>query len=130
MNDELVQGPDLANSLVGVLIRFREEDIAIMGDIEAMYLQVQVPVEQRSFLRFLWWPEGNLELKPLEYEICTHSFGAGSSGGCATFAFEQAAKDGKDKFGQDSKQSSRVRSFPALYNISLEAVKLNGGVID
>ena len=102
LNDELVQGPDLVNRLTGVLIRFREEDFAIMGDIEGMYFQVQVPEEQRSFLRFLWWPDGNLELKPVEYEMCTHVFGATSSGGCANYALKQAAKDGKAKFGHEA----------------------------
>ena len=102
LNDELVQGPDLANSLAGVLMRFREEDIAFMGDIEAMYLQVKVPVEQRSFLRFLWWPGGNLDVDPVEYEMCAHLFGATSSGGCANYALKQAGKDGKDKFGVEA----------------------------
>ena len=39
-NDRLLQGPDLANNLVGVLIRFREYPIALSGDIEKMFLQV------------------------------------------------------------------------------------------
>ncbi|KAJ8393313.1 hypothetical protein AAFF_G00062140 [Aldrovandia affinis] len=37
LNAELLQGPDLASSLLGVLLRFRQEWIAIMADIEAMY---------------------------------------------------------------------------------------------
>ncbi|KAI3359305.1 hypothetical protein L3Q82_002621 [Scortum barcoo] len=40
LNTELLQGPDLANSLVGVLTRFRKEEVAIMADIEAMYYQL------------------------------------------------------------------------------------------
>ena len=102
LNDELVQGPDLANSLAGVLMRFREEDIALMGDIEAMYLQVKVPAAQRSFLRFLWWPGGDLNTDPVEYEMCAHLFGATSSGGCANYALKQAGKDGREKFGVEA----------------------------
>ena len=56
LNDKLLQGPDLTNRLVGVLTRFREEPIAFMGDIDAMFHQVRVPEGQRDFLRFLWWP--------------------------------------------------------------------------
>ena len=44
LNDCLYQGPDLTNSLIGVLLRFRQERIAIQGDIESMFYQVQVPV--------------------------------------------------------------------------------------
>lgn len=61
LNNEPLQGPDLTNSLVGVLTRFRKEDVAIMADIEAMYYQVKVPEEDTDFMRFLWWPEGNIE---------------------------------------------------------------------
>ena len=36
LNEQLQQCPDLTNSLVGVLTRFRHEPVAFMGDIEAM----------------------------------------------------------------------------------------------
>ena len=36
------QGPDLTHSLVGVLSRFRQERLALMSDIEAMFHQVRV----------------------------------------------------------------------------------------
>lgn len=39
--DQVYQGPDLANSL-GVLIRFREEEIAFTAGLEAMFHQVKV----------------------------------------------------------------------------------------
>ena len=34
LNDELLQGPDIINNFVGLLLRFRESGIAIMADIE------------------------------------------------------------------------------------------------
>ncbi|KAG7518796.1 hypothetical protein JOB18_044067 [Solea senegalensis] len=37
LNGELLPGPDLTNSLLGVLLQFRQERIAIMADIEVMY---------------------------------------------------------------------------------------------
>ena len=43
LNDQLLQGPDLTNTLVGVLTRFREEPVALIADIEAMFYQVRVP---------------------------------------------------------------------------------------
>ena len=42
MNDQLFQGPDLANSLTGVLIRFREEEIAFTADLKAIFHQVKI----------------------------------------------------------------------------------------
>lgn len=55
----LLQGPDLANSLIGVLLRFRQEPIAIMAVIEGMFHQVWVNGEDQNLLRFLWWPDGD-----------------------------------------------------------------------
>ena len=42
LNDQLLQGPDLTHSLVGVLSRFRQECLALISDIEAMFHQVRV----------------------------------------------------------------------------------------
>ena len=37
LNSQVLQGPDLTNNLVGVLLRFREEPVALMADVEAMF---------------------------------------------------------------------------------------------
>ena len=66
LNDQLLQGQDLTNSLVGVLSRFRQELIALMSDVEAMFHQVRVRPSDCDALRFLWWPDGNLEDQPQE----------------------------------------------------------------
>ena len=47
LNKELLPGPDLMNSLLGVLIRFRRETAAIMCDIEQMFHSFHVDPEQR-----------------------------------------------------------------------------------
>lgn len=52
LNDYLIQGPDLTNTLVGVLCRFRKEPIAIVCDIEQMFHQFRVNYEHRNYLRF------------------------------------------------------------------------------
>ena len=70
LNDLLLKGPDLTNSLLGVLTRFCQERVAEMVDIEAMFHQVTVPEYDRSFLRFLWWPDGDLSRALAEYVNC------------------------------------------------------------
>ena len=59
LNDVLTQGPELTNSLMDVLLRFRQEEVAFMADISEMFLQVRVPEADRDYLRFLWWPNGD-----------------------------------------------------------------------
>jgi len=61
LNDHLIPGPDITNSLIGVLLRFRREAIAIQGDIQSMFHQVEVPPKDRDLLRFLWWKDNSLE---------------------------------------------------------------------
>lgn len=99
LNDCLLQGPDLTNSLVGVLTRFREDPVAFMGDVESMFHQVTVPPEQYDYLRFLWWPDGNLDAELEEYQMVVHLFGAVSSPSIANFALKQTASDNEEEHG-------------------------------
>ena len=60
INKELMAGPDLTNQIVGTLIRFRQERIAFVADIEKMFFQVLVSDDHRNLLHFLWWQDGDL----------------------------------------------------------------------
>ena len=53
INKTLLSRPDMTNQIVGVLLWFREEQIAVTSDIESMYHWVEVPENQRCFLKFL-----------------------------------------------------------------------------
>ncbi|KAJ8032713.1 hypothetical protein HOLleu_26324 [Holothuria leucospilota] len=53
LNKQVLQGPDMTNKLIGVLLRFREEKVAVMGDIQAMFHQVRVSPQHRVALKFL-----------------------------------------------------------------------------
>ena len=59
LNHDLLKGPDLTNSLVGVLWRFRQEPIAFTCDIEQMFYQFGVNPEHRDYLRFLWFKDND-----------------------------------------------------------------------
>ena len=102
LNDNLLQGPDLVNSLVGVLIRFREQPVAIVADIEAMFHQVKVSDKDRDALRFLWWSDGNMEKPPTEYCMTVHLFGATSSPSCAAYSLRCTASENADYFSQET----------------------------
>ena len=89
LNKELPPDPDLMNSLLGVLIRFRRETTAIMCDIEQMFHSFSVDPNHRDFLRFLWF-ENNKPGKPImEYRMYVHLFGNGPSPAVATFGLRK-----------------------------------------
>ena len=98
LNDQLLTGPDLTNSVVGVLIRFREEQVALSADIECMFHQVRVPPADQDAFRFLWWPNGNLNEEPVDHCMEVHLFGATSSPNCSNFALRRTADDNKVEF--------------------------------
>lgn len=102
LNQQLLQGPDLTNNLTGVLCRFRQERIALMCNIQAMFHQVKVDVEYRNLLRFLWWD--NLEMKgdPVEFRMTVHLFGAMSSPRCANFALKFTADQYEETCGSEA----------------------------
>lgn len=102
LNTELIQGPNLTNSLIGVLVRFRLDNIAIMADVEKMYYQVKVPSHHVNFLRFLWWPNGDVSQPLKEYRMIVHLFGATSSASCANYALKRTAEDNKGCFSADA----------------------------
>ena len=103
LNDMLLKGPDLINSLVAVLMRFREERIALVCDIEKMFYQFHVKDEDRDWLRYLWWEKGDVSKNPCEFRMRVHLFGAASSPGCANYGLKYLANEYKDKYPEASK---------------------------
>ena len=53
LNDLLVGGPNLMNSLMDILMRFRQWKVAFMCDIKAFFHQVRVHPDDADRFRFL-----------------------------------------------------------------------------
>ncbi|XP_075264841.1 uncharacterized protein LOC142356997 [Convolutriloba macropyga] len=53
LKSSLLTGPNLLNNLVGILLRFREHPVAVLSDIEGMFMQIAVRQEDLSALHFL-----------------------------------------------------------------------------
>ncbi len=100
LNEHLLTGPDLTNTLVGVLCRFRKGQVAIMCDVERMFHQFHVAPRDQDYLRFLWWERGNMEAPPSVFRMKVHLFGAASSPGCANFGLKHLAAEGEGKFSE------------------------------
>ena len=97
LNDYWAKGAHLLNDLLGILIRFRENRIALIGDIKKMYHTVKTKTIEQHTHRFLW-RDMNTETQPDTYVIQRVSFGDKPSGAIATVALRKTAEMGQDKY--------------------------------
>ena len=77
LNSLLLTGPDLLQPLFDILLRFREEKIALTADIREMFPQVKIIETDRDAQRFLWRDNPNDDIKI--YRMSSMIFGAASS---------------------------------------------------
>lgn len=98
LNDVLLSGPDLSNSLLGVLIRFRKEMVTVTADVQHMFRCFLVREDHRNFLRFLWHKDNDLEKETIEYRMRVHVFGNRPSPAVATLGLRKAAETAETKY--------------------------------
>ncbi|KAK3754633.1 hypothetical protein QZH41_014920, partial [Actinostola sp. cb2023] len=74
----------------------------MMSDIESMFYQVHVRPDDSKFLRYLWWPDGDLNRDPEEFQMLVHLFGGISSPSCANYALQRTADDNATKYDKET----------------------------
>lgn len=77
------------STLLGVILRFRVDEIAIAADIKRMFHQVDVAPEGSGALYYLWWPNGDTAKRSVKYQMLVHLFGATSSPSVCGYALDE-----------------------------------------
>ncbi|XP_062541338.1 uncharacterized protein LOC134209368 [Armigeres subalbatus] len=95
-NDMLIKGPDLLVALLSVLLRFRQKNIAVVGDIREMFHQISIRYLDKQSQRFLY--RSNPETPPQIYVMDVATFGASCSPSLAQFVKNKNAAEFTDKF--------------------------------
>ncbi|KAK3727593.1 hypothetical protein QZH41_005924 [Actinostola sp. cb2023] len=91
LNDRIYNGPDLLNSLTGVLTRFRTGNICLAADVSDMFLQMQVKAEDEKSLRFLFRESSD---QPIEtYKCVRRPLGERSAPCCANYTIKKCCED-------------------------------------
>ena len=103
LNDVMMSGPDLMNKLIGVLLRFRKESVAVMADIEQMFYCFLVDGDHRRYLRFIWHQENDFNKPLVDYQMRVHVFGNSPSPAVATYGLRRTADEAEAKYGTDMK---------------------------
>ena len=112
LNEKLLTGPDLLQSLPGVLLRFREGPVAIAADIKQMYHQIKIAKEDQPAISFLWRDlDGSRQ--PEVYQMEVLIFGARSSPATANYVLGKALRDNwREESAMPGKNSESIqRSF-------------------
>ena len=98
LNEHLCTGPDLLNSIVGVLLRFRSKAVAMTADIRAFFHMIHVADEDVAALRFLFFKDRTMR-EIMELEHLVHIFGASSSPPTANFTLKYHADRIRERYG-------------------------------
>ncbi|XP_037503363.1 uncharacterized protein LOC119378234 [Rhipicephalus sanguineus] len=120
LNSALLTGPDMTNNLVGILVRFREEPVGVMADVQQMFYSFTVREDHRDFLRFLWFRDNDLNREIIECRMKVHVFGNSPSPAVATYGLRRTAREAVQQFGEDAKKfverdfyvDDALKSFP------------------
>ena len=110
LNDCLHVGPTLSPLLYEILIRFRQKRIALVGDIEKAFLNIEVKLRDRDCLRFLWVENVDRDhADPVVYRFCRVVFGVN----CSPFLLNATLQYHLDTFVEIDSEFVRVmkRSF-------------------
>ncbi|XP_058839282.1 uncharacterized protein LOC131694798 [Topomyia yanbarensis] len=96
LNDTLLPGPTIQDTLVALVLRFRIHRYVVSADIEKMFRQVLVHPSDQPLQRILWRgdPRDSLKL----YQLQTVTYGLNNSPFLATRVLLQLAEDEKMKF--------------------------------
>ena len=92
LNSELLTGPDLLQNLLGVFLRFRQEQIALVADVEQMFHQIRVIEKDQPAMSFLW-RDLDTSKEPDVYQMTVSIFGMKCSPAIASYILRKAAED-------------------------------------
>lgn len=96
INDAQIVGPIIQDDLFSILLRFRQHQFALIGDIEKCYRQILVQPSERKFQRILWRDDPK---SPIDvYELNTVTYGTASASYLTTKCLQYLANINYSKF--------------------------------
>ncbi|XP_058827074.1 uncharacterized protein LOC131687050 [Topomyia yanbarensis] len=91
LNDVLLPGPTIQDTLVTIVLRFRIHQFVLSADIEKMYRQILVHPTDQPLQRILWRDDPEAPLK--SYQLRTVTYGTSSAPFLATRVLQKLADD-------------------------------------
>ena len=127
LNEMLLGGPNLLNSLPGIIMRFRTKRIAFMMDIASFFHQILVDEKDVNVFRYLWFTDKTLtKTKIMRFKA--NIFGSISSSIIAAYTLRHHAEVVKDDYSEETyeviKENIYVDDASAVSDEEDEAVDL------
>ncbi|XP_062618012.1 uncharacterized protein LOC134279607 [Saccostrea cucullata] len=91
INDYWAKGPKVLNDLLSILLKFRENQVGLVGDISKMYNSIHLSIEDQHTHRFLW-RNCEIDRPPDHYVLTSVPFGDRPSGAIAIIALNKTAE--------------------------------------
>ena len=99
-------GPDPINSLFGVILKFRNFEIALFAEVEAMFYQVKVPKLDIGSFRFLWAENPLQNQRTDTFQMKVHMFVTMEPPCCTNYALKS--------FGRDNRTESSLATVETI----------------
>ena len=101
LNDCLAKGPSLLNVLLGILLRFRQNHVAFIGDISKMYHSIDINLKDQMTHLFLW-RNFQCEAYPRTYAMTAVNMGDRPSATIAQIALRKTAEEVSKEYPDES----------------------------
>ncbi|XP_022787478.1 uncharacterized protein LOC111327533 [Stylophora pistillata] len=83
--------------MFSILVRFRKELVALVGEVSQMYHQIAFTLEDKPFHRFLW-RNMDQSKEPEVYELLRYVFGGCYCPFCAQYVWQKHADDHRTEY--------------------------------
>ena len=126
LNDCLAKGPCLLNELLGILMRFRQEQFAFIGDISKMFHSIEIPVHDQMTHLFLW-RDMQLDKSPETYAMTALNMGDKPASAIAQIALRMTAEEAAGEFPEASEmimRNSYMDDIPASAKSKEAGIKI------
>ncbi|XP_055585057.1 uncharacterized protein LOC129737915 [Uranotaenia lowii] len=91
INDCLMVGPTIQDTLVTIVIRFRFNEVALVADITKMFRQIWIHQSDRHLQQIYWKDENDINVRP--YVLNTVTYGTACAPYLSTRCLKQLAYD-------------------------------------
>ena len=126
LNDCLAKGPCLLNQLLGILLRFRQDHFAFIGDIRKMFHSIDIPITDQMTHLFLW-RDMDVKKRPETYAMTAVNMGDKPASAIAQTALRMTAEEAMGAYPEASKlilNNSYMDDIPASTATEESGMKL------